>query len=67
MSPVDEHSCVRLDPYGGANPLDAAVPVEQIYASDKEIEAVFETLAPINSASGLRALVSAGSSADWLW
>jgi hypothetical protein len=58
---------VRLDPYGGANPLDAAVPVEQIYASDKEIEAVFETLAPINSASGLRALVSAGSSADWLW
>jgi hypothetical protein len=42
-------------------------PVEQIYASDKEIEAVFETLAPINSASGLRALVSAGSRADWLW
>jgi hypothetical protein len=67
MSPAADHSCVRLRPHGGANALDAAVPVEQIYTSDQEIEAVFETLAPINSASGLRALVSAGSRADWLW
>jgi hypothetical protein len=63
---MSTHACASIR-MAARIPSMRPSPVEQIYASDKEIEAVFETLAPINSASGLRALVSAGSSADWLW